>query len=129
MSWPYPATLQRRPVGTVSSNRLCRITGLTYRRLDYWVRTGAIPEGLCVNPAGGSGSPRRWTDEAVEVLTVAARVANALAFPGGGGGLETRWIRKVIEATRAGDQHIVIAPGVHLTWSIAPAFDQEQRRG
>lgn len=74
---------------TLSSARICRLTGLTYRRLDYWIRTGAIPDELVRNRLAGSGCPRRWHPRAVPALAAAARVADAFAWQGGGGGLET----------------------------------------
>jgi DNA-binding transcriptional MerR regulator len=61
---------------TLSSHEVCRLTGVTYRQLDYWVRTGLVQPH---EQAHGSGSRRRWTDvdiERVRRLRVAARLVS-----------------------------------------------------
>jgi DNA-binding transcriptional MerR regulator len=63
-------------VDTLSSVEVCRLTGVTYRQLDYWVRTGLVLPHTC---ARGSGTHRRWSDadlERVRRLKVAARLAS-----------------------------------------------------
>jgi DNA-binding transcriptional MerR regulator len=50
-------------VTSYSSQQVCAMTGVTYRQLDYWTRTGLVHPSLC--EARGSGSRRRWTDEDV----------------------------------------------------------------
>lgn len=50
---------------TYSTTEVCRLTGATYRQLDYWARTGRIPG----QPSGsviGSGNRRRWTQADVD---------------------------------------------------------------
>lgn len=47
-----------------SSKRAAALAGVTYRRLDYWARTGVLPD-----TADGSGSLRCWSP--VEVLLMA----------------------------------------------------------
>lgn len=44
---------------TFSSAEVVRMTGATYRQLDYWCRTGLIPGQAGVVP--GSGGRRLWT--------------------------------------------------------------------
>ena len=60
-----------------STREAVRQAGLSYRRADYWVRTGAVaPTGQAAN---GSGSRRRWTELDVHRLTAISDVATALA--------------------------------------------------
>lgn len=42
------------------------MVGLTYRQLDWWVRTGKIETSF--NGTPGSGMPRRWNAEDVRRL-------------------------------------------------------------
>ena len=37
---------------------VCRLTGVTYRQLDYWARTGLVTPSI--TPAMGSGSKRKY---------------------------------------------------------------------
>lgn len=60
---------------THSSTEVCRGTGLTYRVLDYWVRTGVITP---YQEANGSGSRRRWSDAQFTHLAVMAEVHHYL---------------------------------------------------
>lgn len=51
-----------------SSSAVCAETGATYRQVDYWARTGWLPDN-----AGGSGSSRTFSRRDLE--TVRAVVA------------------------------------------------------
>lgn len=104
------------PEYALTSTEVCRRTGLTYRRLDYWTRSGAIPRGLCTTELPGSGHPRRWTESAARALAAAAYVSDAFSRSGGAGGMELRTIRKVIEASLLGRHSVSIAPGVVVIW-------------
>jgi DNA-binding transcriptional MerR regulator len=42
-----------------SSLEVCRLTGVTYRQLDYWTRIGLIRPSFA--QAHGSGTQRRWS--------------------------------------------------------------------
>lgn len=42
-----------------SSPQACRLAGVSYRQLDYWVRVGLIEPSL--GHARGSGTSRRWS--------------------------------------------------------------------
>ena len=53
-TWVSPDTYS-----TYSSREVCLLTGLSYRQLDWWVRTGKIE--VSFNGTPGSGRPRRWT--------------------------------------------------------------------
>lgn len=69
-----PTTTDDLTYGTIE---VCRMTGATYRQLDYWCRTGKIP-GL--ERGHGSGSRRRWTPEQITevvLLLTASRMVNA----------------------------------------------------
>lgn len=59
---------------TLSSVEVCAATGVTYRQLDYWTRTGRVPvaDG---SPTPGSGSQRHYT-VATAVLMRALRLAS-----------------------------------------------------
>lgn len=48
---------------------VCRITGVTYRQLDYWARTGLVTPSLAA--ATGSGSKRRYSyTDLIEVKVI-----------------------------------------------------------
>ena len=47
----------RRTMG-FSGPLVCRLTGVTYRQLDYWARTGLVTPSI--TPATGSGSKRSY---------------------------------------------------------------------
>ncbi len=53
-----------------SASAACRLSGISYRQLDYMVRVGVV------RPLGGngSGSARRFTDHQVRVLGVLRRL-------------------------------------------------------
>ncbi len=42
-----------------SGPTVCRLTGVTYRQLDYWARTGLVTPSIA--PARGSGSKRAYS--------------------------------------------------------------------
>jgi DNA-binding transcriptional MerR regulator len=42
-----------------SGPTVCRLTGVTYRQLDYWARTGLVTPSI--TPATGSGSKRSYS--------------------------------------------------------------------
>lgn len=52
-----------------------RLTGLTYRRTDYWCRRGVL--GDLTPEARGSGTQRTFTADAVHALTVCRRIADS----------------------------------------------------
>ena len=49
-----------------SGPTVCRLTGVTYRQLDYWARTDLVTPSI--TPAHGSGSKRTYSD--TDVLEV-----------------------------------------------------------
>ena len=50
--------MQRSSMG-FSGPTVCRLTGVTYRQLDYWARTNLVTPS--VTPAQGSGSKRAYS--------------------------------------------------------------------
>jgi DNA-binding transcriptional MerR regulator len=50
----------------------CAATGITYRQLDYWARTGLVEPS--VRPAYGSGSQRLYSFRDVVVLKIVKRL-------------------------------------------------------
>ena len=60
--------------GTYSTVEVCRITGATYRQLDWWCRTGRIP-GQPSGAATGSGRRRRWTDDQITRASLLLRAS------------------------------------------------------
>lgn len=72
-----PVTMTAETTETYSTVEVCRLTGATYRQLDYWCRKGLIP-GL--STGHGSGSRRRWSREQIAeaiLLLTASRMVNA----------------------------------------------------
>lgn len=52
----------------LSSRQVCRLTGVSYRQLDYWQRVGLI--SASVSEARGSGTQRRWSEDDVRRVHV-----------------------------------------------------------
>jgi DNA-binding transcriptional MerR regulator len=58
-----------------SGPRVCRLTGVTYRQLDYWARTGLVTPSITA--ATGSGSKRRYSYSDLLEVKVIKRLLNA----------------------------------------------------
>jgi DNA-binding transcriptional MerR regulator len=72
-----------------SSGEVVRLTGISYRTLDYWARTKLIPPA--VSQANGTGTERKYSfDDLVKICTVLALRA---------AGLETRAIAGLLGGT------------------------------
>lgn len=54
---------------TLNALDVCRIAGITYRQLDYWIRVGAITPA---QQADGSGTQRRFTTGQARAIRLAA---------------------------------------------------------
>lgn len=53
-----------------STSDVAMMAGVTYRQLDYWLRTGTI--GFCEGvEQPGSGHPRNWTEDEVAIVCLA----------------------------------------------------------
>lgn len=69
-AWMPPGVDPDSPRGLVPSVEVCRTVGITYRMLDYWVRSGYVHPS---RRADGMGTRRGFTTGQVrEVQTVAA---------------------------------------------------------
>ena len=63
-----------------SGPAICRITGVTYRQLDYWARTGLVTPS--VTPAQGSGSKRVYSyADLVEVKVIKSLIDAGVSLP------------------------------------------------
>src|SRR5687767_8865965 len=60
-------------VGGLTTTEVHQRAGVSYRQLDYWVRTGVVLPS--VRMARGSGSPREWSARDADVVAVVARFA------------------------------------------------------
>jgi DNA-binding transcriptional MerR regulator len=58
-----------------SGPTVCRLTGVTYRQLDYWARTGLVTPSI--TPATGSGSKRSYSYGDVLEVKVIKSLLNA----------------------------------------------------
>jgi len=61
-----------------STDQLCYHTGLSYRVVDYWDRTGILRPS---QPANGSGTQRRYSYHDLAIARALAQL-NALRVPG-----------------------------------------------
>src|SRR5487761_2022016 len=58
-----------------SGPTVCRLTGVTYRQLDYWARTDLVTPSI--TPAQGSGSKRRYSYSDLLEVKVIKSLLNA----------------------------------------------------
>lgn len=79
-----------------TSKQVVEIVGMTYRQLDYWLRTDKIK---IANKADGSGSRRQFFQEDVVVLRVMKEIADLANHE-----VETGQVR---EAIRDGDNFLL----------------------
>lgn len=63
----------------LSSAEVCQLSGLTYRQLDYWVRTEKID---CAVDAVGSGTSRLFSADVVDQIEVILVAVAACPFHG-----------------------------------------------
>ena len=61
--------------GSYSTVQASRISGLTYRQIDYMVRTRLVEASLL--SAAGSGTQRRWSGADVDRLVLIAKLLKA----------------------------------------------------
>lgn len=54
---------------------VCRLTGISYRQLDYWARNDVVRPSIA--EARGSGSQRRYSYEDVVLVAVVANLSGA----------------------------------------------------
>lgn len=60
---------------TFSTSEMVAVSGLSYRRIDYWTRIGALIPAV---PAAGSGSRRRYSRIEIDVACVLARLCRVM---------------------------------------------------
>lgn len=53
-----------------STNEVCDLAGITYRQLDFWLRSGYV---TIQSTASGSGSRRRFTRQEVQAISLLAQ--------------------------------------------------------
>ena len=100
---PFPAD------GIVALGIMLGIPGLTYRRLDYWVRMGLLKPD---NATPGSGHARVWTGRDYDIVTAMVALTNL--------GLELQAAHHAAEAyVDYGVDTITIGP-VTITWRLTP---------
>lgn len=73
--------------------QVCRIVGVTYRQLDYWIRTDLIRPSVAV--AHGSGTQRRFSFADLLELAIVKALLDA--------GVELARTRRVIDEARRHD--------------------------
>lgn len=53
---------------TITTNRVCTLTGASYRQVDHWISQGLV---AATTPSNGSGSQRGWSmDDIVRVAII-----------------------------------------------------------
>jgi DNA-binding transcriptional MerR regulator len=57
------------------SPQVCKRAGVTYRQLDYWVRTGVVTPSIV--HAQGSGRQHRWSEADVERVRIINDLLNS----------------------------------------------------
>ena len=62
-----------------SGPMVCRLTGVTYRQLDYWARTELVTPSI--TPASGSGSKRTYSyGDVLEVKVIKSLLSSGLSL-------------------------------------------------
>ena len=62
-----------------SGPTVCRLTGVTYRQLDYWARTGLVTPSI--TPAMGSGSKRKYAYlDVLEVKVIKSLLSSGVSL-------------------------------------------------
>ena len=74
-----------------SGPTVCRLTGVTYRQLDYWARTNLVTPSI--TPATGSGSKRSYSYGDVLEIKVIKSLLNS--------GLSLNRTRQAVECLRS----------------------------
>jgi DNA-binding transcriptional MerR regulator len=100
-----------------SVNDLLRMTGLTYRQLDYWVRQGYLQPD---NPEPGSGVNRKWSTLEIAVATTMGALVNA--------GLAVEKAAVIARETLTYPMgRATLAPGIEVVLSDLPTVTDARR--
>lgn len=95
--------------GDVTLPTMLEIPGLTYRRLDYWTRSGLLEPD---NATPGSGNARVWTGRDYDIVCAMVALMDI--------GLELRVAHKAAVAwVDDGINTITIGPAT-ITWRLTP---------
>ena len=93
--------------GPMRAPDLATLVGVTYRRIDHWIRCGY----LMVEPCGGSGHQREIPDREIEVATIMVRLINAGLTPNAASVVARRMVlEEDTAATLPNDVLIVLLP-------------------
>lgn len=96
--------------GLLGSMEVIEQTGITYRQLDYWCRTGIIEPTI---PGRGSGSARRFTEREVDTIrALVAMLSLSFAVPSKRPGGLKAFVEHVREHGATGSWEF--APGVTI---------------
>lgn len=68
MSYQAPRSPRRRPTPPYSTDQVRRLVGVSYRRVDYWIRTGLIVPSI--REANGQGTRRRYSQADLDHVRV-----------------------------------------------------------
>src|SRR3979409_256528 len=79
--------------------QVCSIVGITYRRVDYWARTGLLRPSI--SEARGSGTQRRYSYRDLLELKVIKRLLDA--------GISLQSARRAIEVLRQSGEDVASA--------------------
>lgn len=79
---------------TYSTPEVCALTGVSYRMLDYWVRSGAVLP--LVAGSGHDYQDRRWDDNDLATVRVLAALAEH------GYAMRVADLPRLVEAVRSG---------------------------
>lgn len=98
--------------------QVCRIVGITYRQLDYWVRTDLIHPSIA--DARGSGTQRRWSFADLLELAIVKALLDA--------GVELARTRRVLDEMRrhehgTGAYLLLIGRRIDIYASVADLVD------
>lgn len=111
-----------------STDDVCRLTGLTYRRLDYWARLQPTVLGP-FDPGDGSGSRRRYSADDLARLRRAARFVEATDALTKGGGVPIEVVADFVESTSgSGPWSYECGPLAALSIYASDGLTNDQRR-
>jgi hypothetical protein len=96
---------------TLTATELCEVTGLTYRRLDWWCRHGVFGD---MEVLTGSGNQRSFEPRWVPIIEVLIRVSGKFASAGPGASLSTEHLKLIV--AHVDDGCVDLGDGVSICW-------------
>lgn len=90
---------------TISSKELCKLTGATYRQIDYWCSRGYIHPAHGGTP--GSGNKRRFSKAHIDRVKLVVKISKAFSR-------ENSPLGYILEHYEDGE--FDMGEGVYLTW-------------